>query len=169
MIDDDRQVLFTEVQRFRQWWLWLLIVIVAVVGWYGFYIQIVMQRPFGTNPGPDWLVWIVFLFFGLGFPLMFFVIKLVTVLDHNHLQVALRPFHSRTIPLAEIKSAAVREYRPIMEYGGWGIRWSSTHGKAYNVSGRRGVQLVLTDGRQVLIGSQRANELAKAINGAIRP
>jgi hypothetical protein len=34
---------------------------------------------------------------------------------------------------------------------------------AYNVRGDRGVQLVLRDGRRVLIGSQRADELAKAI------
>lgn len=65
----------------------------------------------------------------------------------------------------EIVSAGARSYRPIREYGGWGIRWS-TRGKAYNVYGDRGVQLVLADGRRLLIGSQRADELAAAIASA---
>jgi hypothetical protein len=40
-----------------------------------------------------------------------------------------------------------------MEYGGWGIKYGKM-GKAYNVSGNRGVQLEFTDGKRLLIGSQ---------------
>jgi hypothetical protein len=56
-----------------------------------------------------------------------------------------------------------RTYRPILEYGGWGVR-GGRGGRAYNVSGNRGVQLELRDGRRLLIGSRRANELAAAIH-----
>jgi hypothetical protein len=42
----------------------------------------------------------------------------------------------------------------------------SSRGKAYNVKGDRGVQLVFTDGRLLLFGSQQADELASAINEA---
>jgi hypothetical protein len=60
-----------------------------------------------------------------------------------------------------------RTYRPILEYGGWGIRYSPFgQGCAYNVSGNRGVQLELADGQRILIGSQRAEELARAIGEA---
>jgi hypothetical protein len=34
---------------------------------------------------------------------------------------------------------------------------------AYNVSGDRGVELTLRDGRRVMLGSQRPEELAQAI------
>jgi hypothetical protein len=34
---------------------------------------------------------------------------------------------------------------------------------AYNVSGNRGVEVELTDGRTVMVGSQRADELAGAL------
>ena len=44
----------------------------------------------------------------------------------------------------------MRRYR---EYGGWGIRGGLRGTKAYNVSGNRGVELMLADGRTVLIGS----------------
>jgi TATA-box binding protein (TBP) (component of TFIID and TFIIIB) len=57
----------------------------------------------------------------------------------------------------------------LLEYGGWGIKYGRK-GKAYNVSGNRGVQLVFKDGKQLLIGSQRAEELAEAISSiAITP
>jgi hypothetical protein len=78
--------------------------------------------------------------------------------------------HVRLFPLTRqlcfawetLSRCEARTYRPILEYGGWGIR-SSRAGKAYNVSGNRGVQLELRNGRRLLIGSQRADELAAAI------
>ena len=54
---------------------------------------------------------------------------------------------------------------PIREYGGWGIRGFRSK-RAYNVTGDRGVELTLVDGRKVGIGSRRAGELADAIAGA---
>ncbi len=66
-----------------------------------------------------------------------------------------------------IRSAEARTYRPILEYGGWGIRYGKA-GKAYNVSGPRGVQLEFHDGSRLLIGSQRADELAEAIRARLR-
>jgi hypothetical protein len=53
----------------------------------------------------------------------------------------------------------------LRDYGGWGIR-KGRSGWAYNVSGDRGVRLTYTDGETLLIGSQRADELAKAIEVA---
>jgi len=42
------------------------------------------------------------------------------------------------IGLEEIVRFEVQTYRPIRDYGGWGIRYG-WKGKAYNVSGNRGV------------------------------
>ena len=39
---------------------------------------------------------------------------------------------------------------------------------AYNVSGDRGVELTLKDGRRVMLGSQRADELAAVIEAERR-
>jgi hypothetical protein len=66
--------------------------------------------------------------------------------------------------LAEIVHRETRTYRPILEYGGWGVRYSFVRkGWAYTVSGNRGVQLQLANGKRILVGSQRAEELARAI------
>jgi hypothetical protein len=76
--------------------------------------------------------------------------------------IRFRPFVHREIRFQDIRRCAARTYRPIREYGGWGIR-AGRRGTAYNVSGNRGVQLELANGKPVLIGSQRAEELAQAI------
>lgn len=74
-------------------------------------------------------------------------------------------FKTRTIPIAAIEQAYARQYRPLMEYGGWGIRLGLS-GWAYNVRGREGVQLKLKGAKPLLIGSQRAQALADAITSS---
>lgn len=71
------------------------------------------------------------------------------------------------IPLRHVVRAYPRAYSPINEYGGWGIRTGGKErGKAFNMRGNEGVQLVLRSGQRVLIGSQQPDELATAIQRA---
>lgn len=88
--------------------------------------------------------------------------RLITEVRNDGLYVRLIPFNFRRIPFEDIASATVRRYRPILEYGGWGIRYGPK-GMAYNASGDRGVQLVLHNGQHILIGSQQPEELLIAI------
>ena len=89
---------------------------------------------------------------------------MVTAVDRAGISLRFFPFGKEEIAFADIAEAAARSYSAVGEYGGWGVR-SGGKGKAYNVSGDRGVQLVLRNGTRLLIGSQRADELA----GAIQP
>jgi hypothetical protein len=50
----------------------------------------------------------------------------------------------------EIEKISVREYSPLFEYGGWGIRRGKS-GRAYNVKGNIGLQLVLKNGKKILL------------------
>ena len=61
------------------------------------------------------------------------------------------PFHfkSHTIRIKDINSFKAMKYSPLKEYGGWGIRFGFK-GKAYNVSGNKGVKLFLTNGKNIL-------------------
>jgi hypothetical protein len=62
----------------------------------------------------------------------------------------------RKIGRKDILRVEVREYMPIKEYGGWGIKTGSKkYGKAYNVKGKEGLQLYLKDGSRLLFGTQR--------------
>jgi hypothetical protein len=103
---------------------------------------------------------------GAGGPTLFCVMKLVTTLDSNHLSLRFSPLRHRKIPLNEIVRWEGPYYNPLLEYGGWGLRWRPGKGKAYNVSGRRGVQLHLAGGEELLVGSQRPEELSEALSQA---
>ena len=95
--------------------------------------------------------------------------KLEPEVRTDGLYVRYFPFHInfKRFGADDLNKYYARKYRPIWEYGGWGIRGSFGKGKAYNVSGNKGVQLVFKNGRQLLIGSQRAEELEKAIRSII--
>jgi hypothetical protein len=159
---------FREVQRIRQFWIWLIIVFLAALCWYGFVEQILMQRPFGSRAAPDIVIIIFWLVFGIALPAFLPFTKLSTEVHEDGIYIQLFPLHwsPRRIDCARLKSYAVRTYRPIREYGGWGIR-KGRQGMAYNMSGNRGVQLELADGERVLIGSQKPEELLGAIEGQI--
>ena len=154
---------FEETQAFRQWWLWLLLVPGVAVGWWFFVQQIVLGKPIGSEPAPDWAAWLTWGLCGVGLPLLMGSLRLVTRVDAAGLHVRFRPFLRRSIGFDEITSAASVAYRPIRQFGGWGLRYGFKNGWAYNVSGNRGVQLVLADGKKLLIGSQRPDELARAL------
>lgn len=69
-----------------------------------------------------------------------------------------------TLTYAEVERHEVILYRAIREFGGWGIRWGGNNRRAYNVSGNQGVEVFLGDGRSIVVGSERAEELDNAIS-----
>ncbi len=158
------QVLFSEEQTFRQTWVWALVSGMAVVLAVAFYL--VLSKPIHQGQMAPAVL-------GLGFgvvmevatAIFLYVLKLTVWLDNEHLHVRFYPLVKRDIPLTDIVHWEARTYRPIMEFGGWGVRYG-LKGMAYNVSGNRGVQLVFHTGKRLLIGSQQADELAAAISQA---
>ena len=159
--------IFKEEQRFTQKWVWFLLAGSAGVAWGSFIQQVILGSPFGNRPSPDFVIWIIWVLFGLGMPWLFYSLKLVTQVRSDGLVIRFQPFRSRTIRFSDIKSFYVRQYRPLREYGGWGIRWSAKNGRAYNVSGNMGVQLEMVDGKRILIGSLVPERLAEALGNAM--
>jgi len=155
--------IFKEQQRFQQWWLWVLVLGCTVLAWWAFIQQILADRPFGQNPAPDWAVVLLWIVIGFDLPFFFGILKLVVEVRSGQVFIHFRPLSRRTIPTSDILSVEVRRYNALVEYGGWGIKGWSRRKMAYNVRGDRGVDLTLRDGRRILIGSQRPEELAAAI------
>jgi hypothetical protein len=157
---------FEEEQSFRQPWIWALMIGMFAILVFAFGM-VLFQPPTPAKGGT--LSAIIGLSVGVvvyvGVAALMYSLTLRVQLDGDTLRVRFRPLASRDIPLGEIARWEARTYRPLLEYGGWGIRcgWK---GMAYNVSGNRGVQLELTNGKRILIGSQRADELADAITQA---
>jgi hypothetical protein len=156
----ENEILFEETQTFRQPWLWaLLLGIVSVAA--AFFVGQMLAEPekvpvLLTPALMFFAVWAAALFF-------LYILKLDLKVDGEHVHVRFWPLMKKHIPLADIAQYEVRTYRPILEYGGWGLRYSPWGGTAFNVRGNRGVQLVLASGRRILIGSQMPEALAAAI------
>jgi hypothetical protein len=83
--------------------------------------------------------------------------------------LTLRTVHRQWLCFAkdEIASFESLKYRPILEYGGWGIRMGK-NGKAYTVSGDRGVRFVFTDKKKLLIGTQNPEKFQKVMREMIK-
>ena len=160
------EVIFREVQPFRQPWIWVIVVALASLIWYALVQQLLLGHPVGENPMPDLVLVIFWLVFGICFPALFVFGRLVTEVRNDGIYIRYIPFHRsfRRIGFEELKRYEVRTYRPLAEYGGWGIRYGLRgQGRAYNVSGNRGVQIEMSSGKRLLIGSQRPEDVVRAI------
>ncbi|MCG7844789.1 MAG: DUF6141 family protein [Methanomassiliicoccales archaeon] len=159
---------FKEVQRLRTWWLVLLILIPTFLVWWGAVQQMVFGIPWGNNPAPDDLMIFLVAVFGVAFPLFILGIKM-TVEVTDVITITFSPFRfkRRTITAKEISQHRAMQYRPIAEYGGWGIKGTFSN-TAYNMQGNSGVKLFLDNGKTLMIGSLRAEELDMAIGAMMR-
>jgi hypothetical protein len=158
--------LFHESQPFRIWWLWLILLIPVAVSWWIFIVQIGLGTPVGNHPAPDVVTFIFWLLFGLGLPLFAYYTRLTIDVGVDGIHLRFFPLYSRTIAHKDIVAYQARQYSPLREYGGWGVRYGGRKKRAFIVGGNRGVELTLADGTRVLIGSQRPEEFASAIGAA---
>lgn len=88
--------------------------------------------------------------------------KLVTQIREDGIYVRYLPFLPSFVRFGwtEIEEVYIREFDPLMEYNGWGIK-TGVSGRSYTIGGNTiGIQLVLQNGTRVLIGTQRGEEVA---------
>jgi hypothetical protein len=154
------QPVFREDQRFTQPWLWALVIVAAVAVW----VVVVAQLVGSGGEESGWALAILAVVVGVGLPVLFATIRLTVEVFTDRVEIRFRPFVRRTIEFDSVIGAEAVTYRPVREYGGWGVKGWSRRKVAYNVRGDRGVLLTLVDGRTVLLGSQRAPDLEAAID-----
>ena len=155
-------IYFREVQRFRQPWYWAIQIPALAALACMVFRQLVLGRPVGSHPASNTSLAIIAATIAL-FVVWFIKLELVTEVRDDVLNVRFRGLSvRRAIPLAEIRHFEARTYRPIRDYGGWGVR-RGAGGTAYSVCGKRGVQVQLADGKSLLIGSQRPEEFVLAL------
>jgi len=167
--------IFYEVQYFKQQRLTALLPAAALfmIAFfaYAMYEQFVMGRPFGDEPMSDTGLGVIgpfYILLGVLFLWLYISGKLVTEVRPDGVYVLFHPLHRspRHFPVPTIEKSETMTYRPIRDFGGWGIR-HGRKGRAYNVYGNRGAYLTLIDGKRVLIGSQKADILADSIQSLI--
>lgn len=155
------ELIFREVQRFRDTWLWPALVIPAVLA--SLYVIYIVIRAIFLHEGEGG-----FAKHAVTLGLAFYVVKgfgsLIVLLYAARLEVEVRtaglfvriaPFQRkfRHVPAEELRDAEVDSAR-LRVRRGWRI---------YAVKGAKAVQLSTRSGHRMLIGSQQPEELAAAI------
>jgi hypothetical protein len=165
---------FKEEQHFSNPWFWAFLIVVFTVSLtpicVALYSELVLGKPFGENPSSVESMLIMFGVLGIVYffvILLFRKMKLITEVRGDGIYYRFPPFilKNRKFGKAEIERFEIRKYKPITEYGGWGIRYGwGKWGRALSVWGKTGLQLYLSDGKKVLFGTQRPDSLLRAMN-----
>jgi hypothetical protein len=158
---------FVEKQRFTQPWLWALILALAALVSYGGFRQLVEGVPWGSKPASDAVLVAIWLLAAIALPALFAFGHLRTEVRKDGIRVRFVPFHlrPRTWAWETIRRVEAREYSPLREFGGWGIR-VGFRGWAYNVKGNHGIEVTFRAGHRVLIGTQDPDGFMRAVEEA---
>ncbi|MDA7618455.1 hypothetical protein N8703_04065 [Verrucomicrobia bacterium] len=159
-----------EQQRFDSPWIWGPVIIFAVI--FCFFIGRAALGNFSAstpNPTLGWILSIT-LFIPVIVAVLLFKASLIVKVNKDELRFRLKPFHlkEQVIGMSNIQSAEIVSFRPVRDYGGYGIRYAKG-AKAYIVSGGKGVKIKCKDDRTFVFGSQKPDRLAAAINQNITP
>lgn len=166
----ENKLLFSEKQRFKKWWIWMILIGVNTLMLSLVFTQVVNGRIIGDNPASNGqlvaaaAISLLITFFILSF-------RLDTQIKTDGIYVKLFPFQTsfRFFPWNSLQKCYVRKYSPIGEYGGWGWRLGLFgKGTCYNISGNEGLQLEFTNGKKLLIGTQKPEELSGVIEKSLQ-
>ena len=162
---DGATLLFREVQQFRQPWIWMVLIVTSLTAFWAAVSPFLLDSHWQER----WILHIILilfgLIFGLGLPWVFYLTKLTTEIRSDGLFISFYPllFSQIKIPFENIQSCVAIQYKPLRDYGGWGVR-SVPKATVYNVSGDRAIQIELVNGSKILIGSGNAENLSRTIN-----
>lgn len=159
------RILFKEKQRFSQWWLWLILIVIDSIFILGTIMQIMEKQEFGNNPLSNTGLFIITGCLIL-FSLMFLIYRLETQITEAGIFYRAFPFQkNKKISWEKISKAYIKEYKPLSEYYPRRFRIIGLMGsdQASIVSGNKGLQLVFVNGENFLIGTQRPEDMKQVL------
>jgi hypothetical protein len=161
----ENEILFSESQKFKQWWFWGILLLVNGLVLFGTYKQVISGQQVGDKPigntGPLLTTGLTMLS-----TILILTFRLDTKIKRDGIYVRFFPFHLsfRRYTWDNISKSFVRQYNPIIEYGGWGLRFGLFgKGKALNVSGNKGLQLEFSNSKRLLVGTNKPEELTETL------
>ena len=131
---------FKETQKFTQWWIWLLMILIVS--------STILPPIYYGNMNSEFILSTIVV---VGVILLFLFWKQITIIDQQKVQLRVVPFINRSYSWSDIEEAQVIKYGFV---GGWGIRYSGRYGWVYNVKGSEGLFLKLKNGNTLVIGTQ---------------
>jgi len=155
------KLIFQEEQSFKDTWMFYVVMLVIFLSIAGAVLSV-----WHSESVTEGLIGVgISAVVGIGILILFLTSKLYVTIDEDTIYYRYPPFvnSEKTISKEDIKEVFVRKYKPIWEYGGWGYRINLKNGRALNVAGNVGLQLVLTKEKRLLIGTQKPEEMERAI------
>ena len=155
------KIQFKEEQSFKYTWMFYLVVGISVLAVAGTMI------PLFTGGDAEAIIGLLTAsIVCIGVVALFSLSKLTTIVDDQAIYYRFPPFvnSEKRLGHRDIEQLFMRKYRPIWEYGGWGYRRRFGKGTALNIAGNKGLQIITKKGRKILIGTQRAEDLEKAVS-----
>lgn len=163
------RILFEEKQRFTQWWLWTILISVALLI-SGIFInalhsQLVLGEPWGNTPMSDEGL-IAFAIFNVTMVvvllMMFFNAVLEISVDKRGITYRFFPLlrRQRRIEREDIERYEIKRY--FMR--GYGIHYNFRGEKTINVKGTMGIEITTHNGKRLLLGTQRPDEFFHALD-----
>ena len=153
---------YYECQQFRQWWMWLILIIIELsVLFFTFKIftgTTEIMRPVTI------LTALLVMFIPTLIIIFIFLLRLETKITAAGISTRFFPIFPNYKLFPWIEDAYIRSYKPIKEFGGYGMRYHITdRSRAFNIRGNFGIQLVFLDGTKLLIGTQHPDAAQKAV------
>lgn len=149
-------VYFSEKQRIRNPLIWIFLIIVNCI-----IIYIILKNISPSGNSEE--IWVPAVAIGMLIlsTLLIYMMSLETEIRSDGIYFRFYPFQLKFngISKEHINSIFLRKYNPIKEYGGWGYRVSVTgKGKALNVSGNDGIQIIYNNNKKLLIGTRKPED-----------
>jgi len=152
------EILFKEEQKMSQWWLWVLLLGILSIFVYGDIQQIILGKPFGDKPAPDFVLILSTLGI-LGLCYFFYLLKIITTITNEYIHIKYSFFVDKKVKWRDVKKAEIIQY----SFVGYGLRLSFKYGTVYNASGNKGLQIHSKFGKFV-VGTQKPEELAQIMS-----
>lgn len=151
---------FLERQFINRWWLFMIIlaVIIIVVGTAYYSTR-------DAEEGTAVTASVISLLICVPLVIALLYLRLETRIDEKGVLTWFKPFGftRKYFAWEEIDEIYLRNYNPVTEYGGWGIRGIGQNDKAYNIRGNTGIQIITKEGNRFLIGTHKPKEAEQAI------
>lgn len=157
----NEKILFKEEQKFRQWW-WLRLIFMAGVSTLIMsLIKLINNGSLLESYSLSMVLLIISSLILLGLPIVFFNMRLVTVITAEQIKLTINPFFKKVLSIDDVYAIGIINYGfP----GGWGMYFFSDYGTIWNSGGRIGLYITMNDGEKFTVETKRYETLSIVID-----
>lgn len=153
--------IYREELRLTHWWFRVIPVLIIALATVITVMQLGFGIQVGDKPLPNDKIWTIWLASGVVFWL-FRSIRLETVINDTGIHVRFFPFSRQFYPWDDIRTITFGKYNPLLDPNNYGVRFLM-RSKTYNVQGQYAMELLMKDGRRIVIGTNRPEALDRLL------